>query len=388
MEKPPAGTESVAVGLAAYPSTTGSPGMFPRKVLIALTAAVLLAHLLLLQAPMTVDLNGDQIEPTPVRAFNTRSVEPEPAESTATQRPVTPAVAVGAPPKRKSAPRARAKTVPSEAEAVPVSSAAANPPSAALAAPDQPGPEPADPGSPAQEQGQQASEAEQLAAASRPPREQAPAVTSYALPGSVRLNYKVEANKFPFSLNSELLWQQSGENYELRVEFSAFGRARVQTSRGQITPQGLAPIRFSDKYRSEVAAHFDHAQGKVTFSANSPDAPLLAGAQDRLSILVQLASMIAGDPGRYQPATTIAIQTIGPRNADTWLFTVGEQETLTLPGGEQLTLKLVRNPRQEFDQKVELWLAPALGYLPARLRITEHNGDYIDQQWLATAPPI
>jgi hypothetical protein len=94
--------------------------------------------------------------------------------------------------------------------------------------------------------------------------------------------------------------------------------------------------------------------------------------------------MVAGDPAHYQPATTITIQTIGPRDADTWLFTVEREETLSLPGGELSTLKLVRNPRQEFDQKVELWLAPALGYLPARIRFTESNGEYIDQKWLAT----
>jgi hypothetical protein len=57
-----------------------------------------------------------------------------------------------------------------------------------------------------------------------------------------------------------------------------------------------------------------------------------------------------------------------------------------LPGGDQITLKLVRNPREEFDQKVELWLAPTLGYLPARIKITEQNGDYVDQKWLATEP--
>jgi hypothetical protein len=65
---------------------------------------------------------------------------------------------------------------------------------------------------------------------------------------------------------------------------------------------------------------------------------------------------------------------------------VGKEETLILPGGQQATLKLIRNPRQEFDQTVELWLAPALGYLPARLRITEPNGDFVDQKWLATGP--
>ena len=124
----------------------------------------------------------------------------------------------------------------------------------------------------------------------------------------------------------------------------------------------------------------------MTFSANTPDVSLLSGAQDRLSIMIELATMFASTPGQYPPATTIAIQTIGPRDADTWVFTVGEQETLSLPGGELATVKLLRNARQEFDQKVELWLAPALDYLPARVRITESNGDYIDQKWLSSEP--
>lgn len=353
-------------------------------MLVALTVVVLLAHLLLLFTPMTQGLDRDPMQPASPRAFNTRSVEATPAPQPSARRAVT-AVAQ-APRKSQSAPPARVKTVQPPADAMPVNDTAANPASTA-AAPDQPGPEQVALTTPAQDP-EQHQPAEQLTTTPRLPREQTPAVKVYALPGSTRLNYKVDANKFPYSLNSELLWQQDGERYELRLEFSAFGQARVQTSRGQLTPDGLAPIRFSDKYRSELAAHFDRAQGKVTFSANSPDAPLLAGAQDRLSILVQLAAMIAGEPDRYRQATTITIQTIGPRNADTWLFTVGGPETLALPGGEQATLKLVRNPRQEFDQKVELWLAPALGYLPARLRITEHNGDFIDQKWLATLPPM
>lgn len=385
MEKPPAGAESAAVGLAASPLSTVSPRTSGRKLLVALTVAVLLGHLFLLFSPMTQGLDRDPMQPATPRAFSTRSVEATPASQPPAQRPLT--AATQAPRKSKSAPPARVKTMPPQADAMPVNDTTANPASTAAAAPDQPGPEQVAPTTPAEDP-EQHQLAEQLTTTPRLPREQAPAVKVYALPGSTRLNYKVDANKFPYSLNSELLWQQDGESYELRLEFSAFGQARVQTSRGQLTPDGLAPIRFSDKYRSELAAHFDRTQGKVTFSANSPDAPLLAGAQDRLSILVQLAAMIAGEPDRYRQATTITIQTIGPRNADTWLFTVGGPETLALPGGEQPTLKLVRNPRQEFDQKVELWLAPALGYLPARLRITEHNGDFIDQKWLATLPPM
>jgi hypothetical protein len=207
------------------------------------------------------------------------------------------------------------------------------------------------------------------------------------VPASVRLKYEVKGNKFPYSLNAELLWQQSADSYNARLAFNAaFLPVIGQTSQGQVTAQGLAPVRFADRRRSEVAAHFVREQGKITFSANTPDAPLLAGAQDRLSVVLQLGAMIAGDPGAYPAATTITLQVVGPRDADIWLFTVGDEETLALPGGELRALKLQRNPREAFDQTVELWLAPSMGYLPVRMRIAESNGDFADQKWLSSEP--
>ena len=64
------------------------------------------------------------------------------------------------------------------------------------------------------------------------------------------------------------------------------------------------------------------------------------------------------------------------------LFTVGEAETLALPGGKLALIKLTRNPRQAYDQQMDIWLAPTLGYLPARIRITEASGDFVDLKWL------
>ncbi|WP_232834297.1 DUF3108 domain-containing protein [Rhodoferax ferrireducens] len=374
MKKTPAGM--VPLDGRSNPSRT-----IPLKVLLALTAAVLLAHLALLQAtPMNLGLSQTGLP----SAFITRSLAPVPVAQNAAKQPLTPA----ARPKRKAPAPARTTSPPPLGLHASSSEPAPAPP--VLEQAERPDPSPSEIAAAQVEAAEAQVEAppdtEQEALPPRPPRDRLMSVSAVTLPSSVRFKYQVETNKFPFSANAELLWKQNGEEYDARLEISAFGQARVQTSRGQLTPEGLAPLRFSDKFRSEVAAHFNRAQGKVTFSANTPDVPLLAGAQDRLSILIQLAAMIAGDPDHFPPATTIALQAIGPRDADTWLFTIGEKETLSLPGGQQATLKLVRNPRQEFDQKVELWLAPALGYLPVRIRITEPNGDFVDQKWLATEP--
>lgn len=220
---------------------------------------------------------------------------------------------------------------------------------------------------------------------SRPPRSQAPNVHVARLTASVRLAYKVQSNKFPFSLNGELLWHNLGNRYTARLSYSAFGLSRSQSSRGQITEAGLAPERFADKYRGEVAAHFNYPQGIISFSSNTPDAPLLTGAQDRLSVLLQLGALLANAPERFQTGTTLTLQTAGARDADLWLFTFEDIETLALPGGSVHGHKLVRLPRKPYDQKIEVWLAPELGYLPGRIRIQDANGDTIDQQWQASS---
>ena len=357
--------------------TPDSARILEPKVLLALTAVVLLVHIAVLRGTA---VTVSRRQAPSIHTFTTRTVAPDPLTLPPPRPTVVHPATVQRP--RHKAPTATPSSPPHASQQATDDGLAAQPPRTAIdtvqsasrpeeiAAPDQPPAETPEP-----------------LPALRPPREVAPNVSPDKVPSSMQLKYKVESNKFPFNLNAELRWRQDRENYDARLEVSLFGQGRTQTSRGKITSEGLAPTRFSDKYRSEVAAHFNREQGKVTFSANTPDAPLLAGAQDRLSILVQLAAMIASAPEHYTQAITIAIQTIGPRDADTWLFTVGNAETLTLPGGEQATLKVVRNPRQAFDQKVELWLAPALGYLPARIRITEPSGDYIDQKWLATESP-
>lgn len=220
--------------------------------------------------------------------------------------------------------------------------------------------------------------------------ESAPETRSYAVPAPLRLKFDATGMRgnLRYNANGELAWLHDGTSYEARLQLSAFLiGSRVLTSTGSLTTTGLAPKRYGDKFRSETAAHFERDRGRVVFSANTPEAVLLPGAQDQLSVFLQLAAMLAGEPKRYPPGSTISMQTVGTRIAEPWTFTVDAAETLALPGGEQQSLRLTRLPRREYDQKVEIWLAPALAYLPARIRITQSNGDFIDQQWRSTETP-
>lgn len=391
-------------GTSALPLSARTPSRLGWRSGLSLGAVVLGAHLLLLQA----GLSHRAWMPASPDGSLARPLSMSVVATPATPRTVPPVAPVQAHPVR-TAPRSPARPAAPDAAPPPAADTpVATPEPAAPARPDDAAARPPpDPANEARASAGRAVEALSPASApvlaqagaseavapvatetapARPPRElSAPA--KVLIPPPARLRYRVEANKFPFVLSSELLWQHDGRDYATRLSFSAFGQSRVQTSRGQLGDDGLLPVRFSDKTRSEVAAHFNRSQGRVMFSANTPDAPLLAGAQDRLSVLLQLGALLAGDPARYPAASTLTIQTIGPRDADTWLFTVGETETLELPGGTLQAVRLVRNPRKEFDQRVEIWLAPAQTYLPVRVRITDPNGDRVDQLWLGTEAP-
>lgn len=327
-------------------------GAPPLSRLAPLAAAVLAAHLLALQfAPDPLTVEAGQAMPT----FTIRAVAPAPA--------AIPAPAAPAPPQaeaqRQPAPRPRAVTV------APVEPAAVPAPPREVAQPAEP------------------------AVATAPPAAVAPAGVqsrATAIPGSARMQYEVEvvwAGQVR-SGQADLQWRHDGSQYQARMELTGANLTRVQTSTGRITAEGLAPSRFSDKRGKEEATHFDRDKGKVVFSNNKPEADLQAGAQDRLSVMLQLAAMAGGDPAAFAPGRAITVQTADTRGAEPWTFTVVGEEELQLPGGARRALKLQRMPRKEYDYKLELWLAPGMDYAPVRLRLTYPNGDSLDQRWAST----
>ena len=351
-------------------AVTGAPGWRPLTTVAVLVVA---AHVLVLQASPAQLGAGADPDDAGGKAFSTRSIEAAPAVE-ATPKPVATPKAVKTaqntpknPLNQPAAQQIRAQAAPEivapiETSAAPTLPEAPPTPTetAAVATPSQ-------------------------AIATAPPVLDAKTtpVTAISLPGSVRLLYKVIglSKSLNYQANSELAWKTNGDSYEVMMKVSAFlVGSRSMTSVGKITGSGLAPTRFADKFRAELAAHFEPDKGKVTFSANTPDAPWIEGVQDRVSVFLQLGGMLAAKPQDYPKGSNITFLTIGPREADTWTFVIEDEEKLDLMGAPMPTLKLTRKPRKEFDQKVEIWFAPSLGYLPVRNRITQPNGDFIDQQ--------
>ncbi|MBX9818516.1 MAG: DUF3108 domain-containing protein [Burkholderiaceae bacterium] len=213
----------------------------------------------------------------------------------------------------------------------------------------------------------------------------------YSFAPPVRLNYDVSAltggNRH--TAGAQITWKHDGTDYQASLVVTKFlVTMRQWTSKGTLTEAGLAPVRFGDKGRgSEVAAHFVREEGRVVFSANTPPVPLLPGAQDHLSVFMQLASLWAGEPERYVAGDSISFQSIGPRHSETWTFVVAAEEPITVPGGTFPAIKLTREPSGDYSTKAELWLAPKLAYLPAHIRLSESNGNVLDMVWTDSTPP-
>ncbi|MEJ5027697.1 DUF3108 domain-containing protein [Comamonas sp. MYb69] len=213
------------------------------------------------------------------------------------------------------------------------------------------------------------------------------------LPPSARLQFQAKgsAKGFQYSAKAQLTFKTDGQRYQAEQEVSAFLMgSRSQTSSGQITPHGLAPQRFVDKARKERSAELDSPAGRIRYSDGDEPQAVSAGVQDRLSIFLQLSSMVAANPKRYAPGSTVAINVTSARSAEVWTFVVDGPETLDLPAGATPSLRLTRQPRKGQDQTAHLWLAPSLQYLPVRIRLSQSNGDFADLQLQAAtvdSPP-
>lgn len=353
----------------------------PWLAVALLTAGVVAVHLLALGLLPSTAGPG---RPPPETRFITRTiVTPPPAPVAVAPAPI-PAPPPAAVPKPVPRPAPKPRPAPAPATAAPepaleapaATNADTSPAGAAESTPTEPPTAPpaptATPPTPAPE------------AAAPPEAAPPPPPVPVRVPGSMRLKFAVSGQQGVTPLQGvfgDLSWQQDGQAYDAQLSLTFFFKTlRSQHSVGVLGPTGIEPVRFSDKRKVEVASHFVRDQGTVVFSNNAPSVPLLPGAQDRLSVVLQLGALMAADPGRYPTGSALAMQTVGPRDADIWSFIVGDEEVLALPAGEITARRLVRTARKPFDDTVEVWVAPALGYAPVRIKQTQSNGDFADMQ--------
>jgi hypothetical protein len=175
--------------------------------------------------------------------------------------------------------------------------------------------------------------------------------------------------------DATLTWEpQSDGRYEARLEGRVAGLTMLDwVSRGTIDASGIAPERFAlrRRGRDQQAANFQRDAGKITFSGPTHEFPLLPGAQDRLSWMLQLRGIVDAEPSRYGPGAKVVLMVVGARGGgDVWTFHVQSLDTL----GGRPALKLVREARRAYDTRAEVWLDPERAHLPLRAVLAQAEG--------------
>jgi len=207
------------------------------------------------------------------------------------------------------------------------------------------------------------------------------------MPPAMTLHY--DMRRGALSGTGDLEWRPTAKGYQARLQGHVAGFSILTwASQGNFDAAGIAPTRFTDQRRgkSEQAANFQREAGKISYSGPSTEYPLMEGAQDRLSWMIQVAAIAQADPKRVAPGARVAMFVTGARgDGDVWSFLVQGVEDVSTGNTSVRTIKLLREPRKPHDTRVEVWLAPSLHYLPVRARLS--SDDSALELQLQTAQP-
>ncbi len=221
-------------------------------------------------------------------------------------------------------------------------------------------------------------------------------IPSGAVPTSRQLRYRVRGTIgfLPLFADGDLFWLHKNGNYEARLKVDAgLLGSRERISKGTITAGGLQPLRYTDRSRNDRDTEFDWPRTEARLGRGGT-APLTSGTQDLVSLYIQLACLFAADtasasPGLASSGVPLPLPVMGNgKTVEHWRLLIQGEETLDLPGGKLLTHELLRLPEPGDDLNAELWLAPALNWMPARIRLREGRGSDVDLRWSQSIPAM
>ncbi len=373
--------------MLAQATLTPSNGPPQRRALVSLGALVLGAHLWLLMAPgasiWRLQPESQKLGPLQTRVLSS-GVSQAPAQSPITQQ---------ARPSAQQKPRAPASAnadAPSSAGMSAVATAELPAPEENLNLPNSEQDTAALPSPPDKLPQAEAiplpPEKIEVASVSVPPASNALTAKVGDFPPNTQINYKLTGQERGLTYHAfgSLKWQtQSNPNtptaYEAELRVKAFlVGSRVWRSVGALTENGLAPLRYSDSWRGERAAHFEAAPKKISFSGNTPSTELQPGAQDQVSLFIQMAATVSAK--NFKLGSELNVQTATARDAVNWTLTYKSDDSIEVNGNRLETQRWVCLPRGKFDSQIEMWLSQAHGGMPVRIKITQVSGNFIDME--------
>jgi hypothetical protein len=206
-------------------------------------------------------------------------------------------------------------------------------------------------------------------------------------PGRWRYRVTGQIRGVPYRAQAQLDWQHAAGRYQAELGMSMWLLGeRHQRSTGTLGPGGLQPEHFVDKARQTRELRMDWIGQRFQPTGQGPALPLPPGAQDRLSLFFQLAGLLSRNAAAPRPGQAWQLPVLGRSGSEDWTFVAAGAERLTLPVGPLTAWKLERRPLMANDLRSELWFAPEWQQLPVRIRLTEPNGDVVDQQLAERLP--
>lgn len=200
-----------------------------------------------------------------------------------------------------------------------------------------------------------------------------------ALPVSARYVYRTTNSELRLaSATSTVDWSLDGDGrYRLRLTTTAVGMTVLELdSQGTLRPFGLAPDRYTETRvrRGAATANFDWEGRRITFSARAHERPLADGVQDRISFQFQLMLLGQAQPERFRKGRQTVLWMASRDDVTEYRFRSTGSATAVTGIGELDAVRVERVVANDHDARVEVWLVPELGWLPARLRFTDRYG--------------
>jgi len=196
------------------------------------------------------------------------------------------------------------------------------------------------------------------------------------LPARLRLEYDARAARGALALDGEnaLEFTADGARYRMRSATHSVLFSAEQESFGELAGEALVPHEFRERSgrRPPRTMRVDWRNRLVRFSTHDADAPTLPLLQDRLSLLLTLGLQL-----RAQAAPgAVELPVAGARRVSIYRFEYRGAGPVELPAGRFETHRLER-PLSADDDGLELWIAPALCWLPVWMRFVDHRRNVI-----------
>jgi len=208
----------------------------------------------------------------------------------------------------------------------------------------------------------------------------------FSPPPSGNLPYDVYYDNVQYAPNV-LYWRFDGQRYDMSLSVIVpFAGRFGWESHGHLDAFGLAPDQYVEHrgHRPMERTTFDRKSRQIAFSRTQASLPALPdGAQDRFSVVMQLASLVRGHPDAYRAGVAHEFYVADSDSGETWrVMTLGDEIVQTGQGFSVNARHFMRMPRHANDKRrIDVWLAPSLGWIPVKLIQIEPNGKTIKLIW-------